>query len=150
MEIDHVFEHGWTCHHALMGSPGAEQRATPWVHGVASNHGSWSKNVVNSYSPKLIWFINTWSPLKIAWCIVMWFVIHTNCGNPHAWHWQHHHFDRYSLCIKVSELAGPKLILKDFLNMKKKKNLLARKENLLARLNFWWPRASGRRLMRRL
>ena len=34
--------------------------------------------------------------------------------------------------------------------MKKKKNLLARKENLLARLNFWWPRASGRRLMRRL
>ena len=34
--------------------------------------------------------------------------------------------------------------------MKKKKNLLARKENLLAQLNFWWPRASGRRLMRRL
>ena len=34
--------------------------------------------------------------------------------------------------------------------MKKKKNLLARKENLLARLNFWWLRASGRRLMRRL
>ena len=34
--------------------------------------------------------------------------------------------------------------------MKKKKNLLARKENLLAQLNFWWPRAEGRRLMRRL
>ena len=34
--------------------------------------------------------------------------------------------------------------------MKKKKNLLAWKENLLARLNFWWPRAEGRRLMRRL
>ena len=34
--------------------------------------------------------------------------------------------------------------------MKKKKNLLVRKENLLARLNFWWPRASGRRLMWRL
>ena len=34
--------------------------------------------------------------------------------------------------------------------MKKKKNLLAQKENLLARLNFWWPRALGRHLMRRL
>ena len=34
--------------------------------------------------------------------------------------------------------------------MKKKKNLLAWKENLLAWLNFWWPRASGRPLMRRL
>ena len=55
-----------------------------------------------------------------------------------------------SLCIKVSELAGPKLILKKILNMKKKKNLLAWKENLLARLNFCWPRAEGRHSVRRL
>ena len=34
--------------------------------------------------------------------------------------------------------------------MKKKKNLLTRKENLPARLNFWWQRASGWRLMWRL
>ena len=34
--------------------------------------------------------------------------------------------------------------------MKKKKNLLAQQEILLALLHFWWPRASGQRLMRRL
>ena len=28
----------------------AERRATPLVRGGASNHGSWRKNVVNSYS----------------------------------------------------------------------------------------------------
>ena len=37
----------------LVGSPGsalhAERRATPLVRGGASNHGSWRKNVVNSY-----------------------------------------------------------------------------------------------------
>ena len=37
-----------------VGSPGsalrAERRATPLVRGGASNHGSWRKNVVNSYS----------------------------------------------------------------------------------------------------
>ena len=34
-----------------MGYPlGAEQRATPLVHDGASNHGSWRKNVVNSYN----------------------------------------------------------------------------------------------------
>ena len=42
MEIDRV------------GSPGsvlrAERRATPLVRGGASNHGSWRKNVVNSYT----------------------------------------------------------------------------------------------------
>ena len=37
----------------IVGSPGsalrAERRATPLVRGGASNHGSWRKNVVNSY-----------------------------------------------------------------------------------------------------
>ena len=28
----------------------AERRATPLVRGGASNHGSWRKNVVNSYN----------------------------------------------------------------------------------------------------
>ena len=60
MEIDHIFAlgavvgrattHSW----GLVGSPGsavrAEQRATQLVCGGASNHGSWRKNLVNSYN----------------------------------------------------------------------------------------------------
>ena len=44
MEIDHVFASG------AAKELRAEQRATPLVRGGASNHGSWRKNVVNSYT----------------------------------------------------------------------------------------------------
>ena len=51
-------ERGWMRHHAFVGSPGsvlrAEWRATPLVCGGVSNHGSWRKNMVNSYIPTWI------------------------------------------------------------------------------------------------
>ena len=47
MEIYHVFVPGAVVGRATTHS---ERRATPLVRGGASNHGSWRKNVVNSYT----------------------------------------------------------------------------------------------------
>ena len=52
MEIDHAFAPGAVVGRATTHSWGrAEQRVTPLLRGGASNHGSWRKNVVNSYNP---------------------------------------------------------------------------------------------------
>ena len=55
MEIDHVFASGAVVGRATTHSWGRpERRATPLVRGGASNHGSWRKNVVNSYNHTLL------------------------------------------------------------------------------------------------
>ena len=58
MEIDHVFASGAVVGRATMHSWGRPaprgQQATPLVHGGMSNHSSWRKNVVNSYTIKFL------------------------------------------------------------------------------------------------
>ena len=67
---------GWMRHHALVGSPiaprAARSRATPRVHGGASNQCSWCKNVINFNSTMIISVMaikpcNVWSRIIRSW-----------------------------------------------------------------------------------